>query len=214
MMVMCVDSRPAAMDRSDLMTVPPRNTPGSLEDRSDDDLMLLAAAGRDAAFEQLVQRHMPGLLRYCCKQVCDARLGEEIAQDSWLKLWAYRLRYQPLGKFRILLYTTARNCCRSHARGSGRRSRWFSDLSAPTETTHSADSSQLEMLLEQENATRIQASLATLKPKLREALLLRYDQDLDYSEIAIIVGRSESTVRSRIFHALKKLRIRISGEMP
>ena len=194
--------------------VPTIAVAGSVEGQSDDDLMLRAAAGHDDAFERLVERHMPQLLRYCCKQVCDARLGEEIAQETWLKLWAYRTRYQPQGKFRVLLYTTARNQCRSHARAAGRRAPWFSELFAPTETTGAVAGTQLDALLADENARRIQRAMTCLKPKLREALLLRFDQDLDYNEIATIVGRSESTVRSRIFHGLKKLRTAISGDMP
>lgn len=203
----------ATMDGPKLRTVPLLASADVLAERNDDDLMLLAAAGREEAFAHLVERHMPQLLRYCCKQVCDTKRGEEIAQDSWLKLWAYRMRYQPQGKFRILLYTTARNLCRNHARNSARRSRWFSDLPAPTLGGSMDQPSQLDALIAREKATRIQDAMASLKPKLREALVLRFDQGLEYEEIAVIVGRSESTVRSRIFHGLKKLKSRIEGEL-
>lgn len=203
----------ATMDGPKLKAVPKTPTSNAFGDGTDDDLMLLAAAGHEAAFEHLVERHMPQLLRYCCKQVCDTRLGEELAQDTWLKLWAYRQRYKPQGKFRILLYTSARNLCRNHARNSARRSRWFSELEAPVDTVRADHPTQLDALVARERSARTQDALTSLKPKLREALLLRFDQDLECGEIAGIVGRSESTVRSRIFHGLKKLRSQLDGDM-
>ncbi len=200
------------MNRPKLLAMPKVAADSPLSQRNDDELMLVAAAGREDAFEHLVHRHLPQLLRYCCKQVCDSKLGEEIAQDTWVKVWAYRARYQPQGKFRFLLYTTARNLCRNHARNSARRSRWFSDLPAPGHSTDEAQPTPLDALVAREKATRVQDAMASLKPKLREALVLRFDQGLEYREIAVIVGRSESTVRSRIFHGLKKLKSRMAGE--
>ena len=53
---------------------------------------------------------------------------------------------------------------------------------------------------------------STLPTQLREAVLLRYDHALDYAEIARVVGRPEATVRSRVFHALKRLRRTLAVE--
>lgn len=197
-------------------SVAPNASPGA--EPSDDQLMARAASDEHEAFAMLVRRHMPQLLGYCSKYVCDVRLGEELAQDTWLKLWAYRARYRAQGKFRVLLYTSARNLCRSHARDTGRRSRWWGELSTPdpgsdTESD-SQNNTQLDALLAREQEQRIQEAMAHLKPKLREALLLRFDQELDYSEIAAILGRSESTVRSRIFHGLRQLRMQHAGDTP
>jgi RNA polymerase sigma-70 factor (ECF subfamily) len=47
---------------------------------------------------------------------------------------------------------------------------------------------------------------------MREAVLLRFEQGLEYPEIARIVGRPESTVRSRVFLAMKTLRRDVAGE--
>ncbi len=210
-MLPCVQQ--TTMDRPKLISVRPAPSTGALAERNDDDLMLVAATGHEEAFAYLVQRHMPQLLRYCSKQACDIKLGEEIAQDTWFKLWTYRTRYQPQGKFRILLYTTARNLCRNHARNSARRSRWFSDLPAPADSARAEEPTQLDALVASEKATRVQDAMADLKPKFREALVLRFDQGLEYSEISVIVGRSESTVRSRIFHGLKKLKSSMDGDL-
>jgi hypothetical protein len=52
----------------------------ALADRSDDELMVLAGTHGERAFELLVERHMRALLRYCAKQVCDARRGDPTIQ--------------------------------------------------------------------------------------------------------------------------------------
>jgi DNA-directed RNA polymerase specialized sigma24 family protein len=43
-------------------------------------------------------------------------------------------------------------------------------------------------------------------------VLLRYDQDLSYAEIAAVVGKGEGTVRARVFHGLRQLRELLGGE--
>jgi RNA polymerase sigma-70 factor (ECF subfamily) len=71
-----------------------------------------------------------------------------------------------------------------------------------------ATSSPLEVLLEAERHRRMLAALHELPPKLKEAVLLRFDQGLDYPEIARILDAPESTIRSRVFLGIRQLRAR------
>lgn len=70
----------------------------------------------------------------------------------------------------------------------------------------SAEPEQLDAILAREDERRLQAALETLTPELREAVALRFGDALPYDAIAQAVGINESTARSRVFHALKKLR--------
>ena len=58
----------------------------------------------------------------------------------------------------------------------------------------------------------MRAALAELSLPLREALLLRYADDLRYDEIATVVGTGESTLRSRVHHGLKALKEKLEKE--
>jgi RNA polymerase sigma-70 factor (ECF subfamily) len=198
---------------------PPRDTvialhapPASgatLADRDDEALMTLASGDQRAAFEVLVGRYLPRLTSYCAKFLGSARTGEEVAQDVLLEVWARRQRYRSRGKFQVFLFTLTRNRCLNHARDERRRRRWDvagGGESAAVAAAAASSPDQLDLLLEEELRRHVRAALLELRPKLREAVLLRFDQGLEYPEIARIVGRPESTVRSRIFLALKRLR--------
>lgn len=186
----------------------------ALEDGDDDSLMLLASGEDVRAFELLTRRHLGVLTGYCAKFLGSARAGEEVAQDALVELWTRRSRYAS-GRFKVFLFTIARTRCLNRLRDDRRRGARADPRDPALEgeegevESHRPD--QLDELLERERVRRTREALLTLAPKLREAVLLRFDQGLSYAEIARIVLRPEVTVRSRVFHALRKLR-HILGE--
>jgi RNA polymerase sigma-70 factor, ECF subfamily len=167
---------------------------GALPDRSDDDLMTLAQAGMREAFAVLVERHATRL----------PNVGAELAQETWIAVWAERSRYRPEGKFVVWILTAARNRCRNHLRHRGvekhNAQHWMRDHEpAPS-------LAQIDGLLVEERRRRVRGALARLPEKMREALLLRYAEELAYEEMVEILGATESTLRSRVHHGLRLLR--------
>lgn len=178
--------------------------------------MLLSAAGSEEAFEQLVRRHHPRLARYCGKSVGSITEGDELAQETLVRMWEARRDYQPRAPFAVFMLTIARNLCRNRVRDAGRRGRWHAEAPEARLEAVSSQSSPdvVDQLLEREQQRRVRDAMLELPDMFREVLLLRFDQELDYAEISRIVGRNEATVRSRVFHGLKKLRARVSGGRP
>lgn len=184
-----------------------------LEERDDETLMLLAAQDHRRAFEVLARRHLGPLTGFCTKFLGSAGGGEEIAQDTLAAAWTRRARYTR-GRFRVFLFTIARNRCLNRVRGERRRRTWSGpeDEALGAAVPQGDQPDQLDALLERERLRRMQEALLTLAPKLREAVLLRFDQGLPYAEIARVVRRPEVTVRSRVFHALRRLRLALPEE--
>ena len=176
-------------------------------DRPDEELMVASAAGSREAFEVLATRYLPRLTSYCAKLARDLRAGEELAQDTLLVLWQRRAAYRPVRAFRVLAFTIALNRCRNHARSWRRRLRWLGAADDPDELERVAarDAGSVDQLIERERQRQVRVALARLPHRARAVLLLRFDQDLGYGEIAQIVGKPEVTVRSQVFHALRKL---------
>lgn len=183
-----------------------RSRPGGLDERSDDELMVLVCAGRREALAVLVAKYAARLTEFCVKMTGDRRAGEDVAQESWLQLWASRERYRPANKLEAFLFTIARNRCRNALRSRWRRTRVIVDADADAPLT---DGSSLDALLARERDARVHAAALELPAKLREAVLLRYVAGLDYPDISAAIGRNESTVRSRVFHGLRQLRERL-----
>jgi RNA polymerase sigma-70 factor (ECF subfamily) len=185
-----------------------------LEARDDDALMALAEAEHRRAFEVLVRRHLGPLTGYCAKFLGDGRAGEELAQEALVEAWTRRRQYRPEGRFRVFLLTLARSRCLNRLRDERRRQARLPALADAAGLGDAPGAGQLDALLEQERAHRVRLALLDLSPRLREAVLLRFDQGLDYPEIARLVGRPEVTVRSRVFHAIKRLRATVGSEEP
>jgi RNA polymerase sigma-70 factor (ECF subfamily) len=188
------------MSRTGLHLVPP--TVAALTARSDDELMELAQAGAREAFAILVERHAVRLVSTCTLIVRDAQAGRDLAQETWLAVWAGRGQYRPEGRFIVWLCTLARNRCRNHLRHRGVAQRHAAAQAAPPP----APPAELDRLLERERARLVQRALMHLPQALREALVLRFAQELRYDEIALVLRVGESTLRSRVHHGLKQLR--------
>lgn len=192
----------------------PLRPPAALRERDDDALMTLAASGYREAFEVLATRYLRRLTSYCAKFLGDASAGEEVAQDVLLETWRRRARYRGRGRLEIFLFIVARNRCRNRARDEGRRRSWRWPDGGVTPAGLRDSGEQLDHLLELERQHRVWEALVGLPVKLREAVLLRFDQGLGYAEIARILGRPEATVRSRVFSALRRLRGEIGEGAP
>ncbi len=184
-----------------IVLAPPR--PASAEElprRSDDELMRMAALGVSAAFDEIVRRHQGPVRAFCARMLGDQVAGDDAAQDLFVEIWRSRGRYDGRARFRSFLFTAARNQCISALR---RRRR---EASPPPEVEVDPDTTQLDHLLALERRRRLEALVAQLPVKLRESIWLRFSAELPYDEIAQVLRRPEQTVRSRVFHALKRLR--------
>jgi RNA polymerase sigma-70 factor, ECF subfamily len=192
--------------------VPLRREGPLLADRDDDALMMLASSGRRDAFRILVERHARRVVRYCARMTGDARTAEELAQDTWLAVWANRETYKPSGQFVVWVLVAARNRCLNKRRNEGRRARVLVDgATEPALEMAAEDPAQLDALIANEESRRIRLALAELPAPMREALVLRYSEALAYEQIAEVTGANTSTVRSRVFHGLKKLHDLVKG---
>ena len=174
------------------------------DERADDELMRLAAAGEHAAFESLVRRHQARVRAYCARWCGHGSLGDDLAQECFVELWRRRSSYVPEGKLRAYLFHIAANRCKNQQRAATRQLALVDAGAGASSEGERAPISDRFALRERQEY--VQASLAKLPELQREAVLLRYSAELDYAEIASLLGAPEATVRSRVFLGLIKLR--------
>ena len=166
-----------------------------------DDFALMAqvCVGREDAFRILVERHRRPLLNFFARMGASNH-GEDLAQETFVRLWNYRKKYRPSAKFTTFLYTLARHAWLDFVRRQI-RFKLFSDRYRE-ETLASTDGGidQVRRKLD------VQAALDRLSPKLRDVLVLAVHQGLAYDEIAAILRIPVGTVKSRVFNALAALK--------
>lgn len=183
-----------------------------LAERDDDALMALAAADHRPAFEVLARRHLARIAGYAAKFLGDPRAGEDVAQEVLIEAWQLRARYRGQGRLRVFLLTITRNRCRNRARDDGRRA--MAGRALGVVASDDLGGEQLDRLLEAERDRRVREALLRVPERNREAALLRFDQGLSYADLARVLGVPEVTARSRVFHALRRLREELGEEAP
>ena len=161
-------------------------------------LMALVRQGREDAFRRLVERHQRPLLNFFAR-LGASNHGEDLAQETFVRLWNYRKKYKPAAKFTTFLYTLARHAWLDSVRRQSRfqlfAARYREEMPASTDGGLGRLRRQLD----------IQEALDKLSPKLREVLVLAVHQGLAYDEIAQILHIPVGTVKSRVFNALATL---------
>jgi RNA polymerase sigma-70 factor (ECF subfamily) len=175
--------------------------PSSAPPRDAQRLMLEVAGGSRAAFQELAAHFAAPLVRFCSKQVADAAVGEELAQDVLLAVWQSRHRFIG-GDAASWVFTIAVNRCRKHRRSL---LRWFSSR-ARLESSADAGPDVIEALGNHQQAAQLRAALESLSEELREVLVLRLDTGLDYRSIGEAVGCTEGAARVRVHAAIRRLR--------
>jgi len=183
-------------------------------DRDDDDLMAGTAAGEEAAFRLLVDRWERDVLAFLIHLTGSRDDAEDLAQETFVRVFRQAGRYRPEGKFRSWLLRIAGNLARSRQR----RRRLLKWLPLDTERHDVASSMPgADRGLEVEQTAQIvRAAVARLPERQRQALVLHRFQGLRYTEVADAMGTSLAGVESLIQRALAGLRADLArrGERP
>ena len=169
----------------------------------DASLIRQAASGDAAAFETLVSHHAPAILAVARARTHDEALAEEIAQDTFVRLFRHLRRFRGESSLRTWLVRVALNLCTDAHRRDPRRHETLMDLAA---NHPSGDEGAERRGIRGEEVGRVRAALARLPEPLRVVVSLRYDAGLRYVEIAQLLNLPIGTVGSRLTAALQQLR--------
>ena len=175
---------------------------------NDEDLALVAAAqrGDDEAFGRLVRKYQHRVVGLAQGLVTDRAEAEDVAQDAFLRAYKGLRGFRGSSAFRSWLFQIAVNTARTHrTRRSGRMETPVD--SADLDSTPGGDRLETAVVTRDE----VTRALATLPPDLREAVVLRDVEGLDYREIATLLGLPIGTVESRIFRGRERLRHALGG---
>lgn len=168
-------------------------------------LMLCVKQGDRKAFETLIRRHQGPLVNFFRGSGVHTH-AEDLVQETFLRLYRYRDRYQAQAKLTTFLYLLARQVWIDHLRKQQRRRR----LEEPMQE-HTPEPMMPPPALRGEGHDLIDA-LATLPEAMRDAVLLCAAQGLSQGEAAEILGVPVGTVKSRVSYGLKRLRAWIEAD--
>jgi len=156
----------------------------------------------------LVERCQHRLVRYLLYLTGRREYAEDLAQETWIRVLQRGSQYNGRQRFDLWLFAIARNLAIDYLR---KKRKAVQTASLPDDhdeilLVSSSGPSPFEAAARSEDAIRLAGQLQILSPLYREALLLRFQEDLSLPEIAQVLGAPVTTVTSRIYRGLAALR--------
>ena len=177
---------------------------------SDEDLMRRTQEGDKQAFSILYERYSSSVLSYLYRMLGNVEDVESVGQEVFLRAFRFAATYRYPQKFSTWLFTITRNLAINNARRRKRSPvRNVTELnlegvevsSDPYQVARAAT----DNIEKQEEIGRILKALEDLPTDQKEVIVLGVFQDLSYAQMEAITGTKAVTLRSRMFHGLRKL---------
>lgn len=186
-------------------------------------LVRAACGGDEAAFGELFRALYPRMHRTVWGMLGSESEAHEVAQDAWVKAWQKRDKFNFDSQYGTWVHRIAVNCALDALRKRKKlRERFLPFLKKGDEGPGTRDQGQFGSYEEaspiahaenRELGELIESEVANLPDEQRTVLVLREYEGYSYEEIAISLGVKQGTVMSRLYHARKKLQIRLAKEM-
>jgi RNA polymerase sigma-70 factor (ECF subfamily) len=182
-------------------------------------LMLRVRGDERGAFEELVERYQHRLVGIMNHLVGNAEEAEDLAQEVFLRVYRARKKYRPRSKFSTWLFTIANNLALNSLRARQRKpalplaARDSGPLGPrPQEQiVHDPGTGPVQKVQKRELAEVIRQALDGLNERQRMAVVLNKFEDMNYAEIAEVMGLTTKAVKSLLSRARMNLRSALSG---
>jgi RNA polymerase sigma-70 factor (ECF subfamily) len=182
---------------------------------TDHDLIALARTGSEKAYRELLDRYQRPVFSLVYRMVRDRELAEDLAQETFVKVFNHLDRFNPKYKFSSWIFKIASNLAIDTLRkrepitvslDGSRNAETPDEVEATRITVESKDENPEEFLEAKELGQEIERAIGLLRPDYRTAILLRHVEGRAYEEIAEVMGVPLGTVKTFIHRARSELR--------
>jgi len=181
----------------------------------DSELMLRVREGDGESFALLLERHRRPVIHFLYRMLQDQAVAEELAQEVFLRVYRARNSYEPTAKFTTWLFRIATHLALNWIRDNQKRLANHASLDEEPVDGPALQVADMRPNVEQELLRRarreeVKRAIARLPEKQRAAVLMHKYSEMEYSQIAAVLGCSESAVKSLLFRAYETLRKRLA----
>ena len=186
---------------------------------TDQEVVVLAKSGKDAAYRELVRRYERPVFSLIYRMVRDRELAEDLAQETFVKALNAIESYRPEFKFSSWIFKIANNAAIDHLRRRELDTLSL-DGSPNAETADAVEATALQVsdrtetpleeLEARELGGAIEVAIGRLRPEYRACILLRHVEGRPYEEIAEMLSLPLGTVKTYIHRARNELRQALS----
>jgi RNA polymerase sigma-70 factor (ECF subfamily) len=186
-----------------------------VESLSDSQLVEAMQDGNERAFHLLINRWNESIFNFCLRLTGDADDAADCTQKTFIKVYQRIGGLKSAGALKSWIYQIALNQCRDEIKrrdrfrflrfGSASESDFDSEISI-SEPMSTDERSNPEISLQRSQLrVMIESALNKIPPEQREVVVMKELQQLTFPEIAVILGVSENTIKSRLYYGLKAM---------
>jgi RNA polymerase sigma-70 factor (ECF subfamily) len=182
---------------------------------TDQEVVVLARAGHESAYRELIRRYERPIFSLLFRMVRDRELAEDLSQETFIKALNAIESYRPEFKFSSWIFKIANNAAIDHLRRRELDTLSL-DGSPHAQTPEAVEATALQIGDRQESPLdtveakelggEIEVAIAQLRPEYRSCILLRHVEGRAYEEIAEIMDLPLGTVKTYIHRARNELR--------
>jgi len=204
-------------------TIAAKDRPSDASGASDQELAARASGGDEAAFRELLRRYERPVFSLVYRMVRDRALAEDLAQETFVKVFNGLASYRREFKFSSWIFKIANNAAIDHLR---RRELDTLSLDGPTDAPTRGNrtgqvrqlphrgENPLEELEARELGGAIEQAIGRLRPEYRACILLRHVEGYPYEQIAEMLELPLGTVKTYIHRARNELRAYLGDAHP
>jgi len=171
----------------------------------------LSRGDRQRAFALLMTRYGDQVLRYAVALTGDTELAQEVRQQVFVEVYRDLPTFASRAPVRGWLFAIVKHRCLDQTKSSRRWTARYKNERTPESEIDDADpGDQIDV---HRMARMLEYCLSKLSPAAREAVLLRYQQELSYDEAAVATGERPGTLQQRVARALPVLRQCVEARM-
>jgi len=181
-------------------------------DEQDSHDMQRLVDGREAALNDLMERHSEKVFRYLIRQLQNEADAADAAEETFVRVYQHREKYDRAQRFSTWLYTIATNLARDRLKWRARHPQKSLHERAPDSEVEFGDSladSQAtpdNEMLSSERGQAVRDAVSRLPREIREPLILATYKGMQQAEIAAVLKCSVKAVETRIYRARQQLR--------
>ncbi len=184
----------------------------SAVEQTDEVLMVELCQGREQALAELVRRYQNDIFRFCLHYVKRVDVAQEMAQQTFVRVYTARERFDSSRKFKPWVLCIARNLCLNEIKRKKAVSMETLEEYASAARDENGEVLRFsgegpdEVMMADERRQLLEQALDTLDEESREIVTLRFFERMAARDIANIIGSTEGAVRTKLHRVLAGLR--------
>lgn len=162
--------------------------------------------GKREAFAVLVDAHKGTIFNLAFRMTGNHQDADDLSQETFIRAYRNLRQFDPRKRFFTWIYTIGLNLIRNHLKKHGREMTRENAARSSSEAGIDQGAQTERDVVQAPEIRRLEICLQKLPPDLREAVVLRFYQDLSFEEIATISDASLSAVKMRVYRGLDQLK--------